>query len=82
MAAISNPLDSLLKAENDRESAARRLAAAHEELAGAIEAYREAWTAATRAGWAVTSLKSARFVDPARLPRPTATGRASTTTQE
>lgn len=75
----NNPLAALLNAENDREAAARRLAAAHDDLAAAIDAYRAAWSAATRAGWASTALKQARLVDPSRLPRPAASASRTTT---
>lgn len=63
------PLGTLMRGQDDRQARARALVAAHDDLVRATAAYRTAWTAATRCGWARTDLRAAGLVDPARLPR-------------
>ena len=64
-----DPLQKLLKKDEDREAAVRALGDAHHALDEAIAAYRIAFKAATSIGWSKADLTKVGFPDPVRLPK-------------
>lgn len=64
-----NPVDKLLKMDEDREAALRALGSAHTALGDAIANYRVAFKTATTIGWSKADLTKAGFPDPVRLPK-------------
>lgn len=64
-----NPVDKLLKIDEDRETALRALGCAHTALDDAIANYRVAFKTATTIGWSKADLTKAGFPDPVRLPK-------------
>ncbi len=64
-----NPVDKLLKIDEDREATLRALGSAHTALDDAIATYRVAFKTATTIGWSKPDLTKAGFPDPVRLPK-------------
>lgn len=64
-----DPLQKLLKKDEDREVVVRALGDAHHALDEAIAVYRTAFKVATSIGWPKADLTKAGFPDPARLPK-------------
>ena len=64
-----NPVDKLLKKDEDREAALRALGSARTALGDAIANYRVAFKTATTIGWSKADLTKAGFPDPVRLPK-------------
>ncbi len=73
---VSDRLGNLLRAYRRKEATGTGLERAHQAVLQAVEAYRAAWSAATRSGWTKTDLVGAGYTDPARLPRMTKAERA------
>lgn len=68
---MTDPVSTLLAQQNDRIALVQDLGTQQEKLIADIEAYRDAWKAATDAGWTKRDLTRAGMIDPSRLPRTT-----------
>ena len=74
-----DPVEALLRADQDKEDMLRNLGDSLRALVGAMEQYRADWKAARNTGWAGRDLTRVGFIDPQRLPRAVALPERKTT---
>lgn len=64
-----DPVAKLLNQDENRERAVRELGAAMVQLEAGVSSYKDAYKAATGAGWTKRELNAAGFFDVVKLPK-------------